>query len=285
MADQPHNPQEEPQEPIAPQEEHIQDDPGYSYEDIQKESVREIAENTEEPKKPEEKKEEPKEEKPPVEEPKLDPKQLAEDAAKSALEAQEAKRKADEEALQAQKQADPTTEYQEIVKDFEKKEGRTPTWEELAVKIEERTIEKLEARQAEKAKVEAEERVRQEKQAQTEKERLNTYVDDRLALLYQNNMLTPMKDKSNPSDQGVVERRALFAEMAKRNEERRAQGKELIYDPVDIVLSGWKRPTTNQVPGADAPVAGNQSSQTPSGSEEEYSYADIKKPWSFWKRG
>lgn len=279
--------QDEPVQPAGGQA--MPEDPGYSYDELQKESLRQIASNTDEPNKapkeeptPEEKPEEP-----PVEEPEVPledfAKQVAEETTQKVLERQ--RLEAEEAAKKEQEAAvkDPKEEYQEIVKEFQEKEGRAPTWDELAVKIEERTIEKLTARQQAEAKRIQDEQEAQQKQQTTEQQQLDSHIDDELEDLYRTNKLTRIKDPSNPSDPGVIERKSLFQAMYDVNKQRQATGKELIASPIRVAEFYWKRPV--QQPGADAPVSGNKASGQSTDQEQEYSYTDLKKPWSFFRRG
>lgn len=255
------------------------DDPGYTYKDITESTTREIAETPP----VEEKKEEPVVETPtptpPVEEPKLseeDAAKIAEEAAKKVLEEQEAAHKAQEPPPTPE---DPKTEYQNIVKDFQDKEGRVPTWDELAVKIEERTLQKLEEKQQEQVRVYQEEQARAKKAEEAEVTRVNNHIDEELADLYATNKLSPIKDPKNPSDQGVVERKALFQAMMDVNIKRREEGKDPIGSVKLIYYEHYQKPTA-QPPGADLPVMNNRGSVNPT-TEQTYTYADLKKPWTW----
>ncbi len=273
-------------EPVVPQEEQV-NDLGYKYEDLQKETVREIAANTELPKEESAKTEE----KPVIEEKEITldevGKDIAEKTATAMLAAQEARDKVAEETRvkaeeDAKKPATPQEEYQQIVNEFTTKEGRVPTWDELAVKIEERTIEKIESRQ----KAQQAEQIERAKQANVAHEedakKLNAYVDDEMQDLYTSGKLTPIKDAKNPSDQGVIERKELFRQWGEVNRQRLSEGKPEIISATRIYDYFYKKPNT-QPAGATAPIAGNKSSAVIPSKEQDYTYADLKKPWGWFK--
>lgn len=273
----------------------LPDDPGYSYEDIKKDSVRDIASNTEEPKETPKGEEKPAETPTVPEEPEVPLEDVLKKNAEETANAILAKQKADQDAAEAARIAEekanktPEQEYREIAADFEKKEGRAPTWEELAVKMEERALNKFQALQAEaKADADEQQRVQQEAQQKQVKETedneklLNTVIDDELGDLYNAGKLTRIQDANNPSDPGLVERQALFTKWAQVNTERRAKGLPDITSATRIYEFYYQKPQGQS--GANAPISGNRTSATPPGAEQEYSYADIKKPWSWWKR-
>lgn len=269
---------------IEPQENQLVDTtPEYSHEDLKKESFRDIASNTEIP-------DEPKEETP-IEEQKEEPKvefdeekykKIADEAAVRAADEVERRRVEAEKANEEPKEA--KTEYQEIVDEFTDREGRTPTWDELAVKIEERTIEKIEARQVEKTQAEIQEKETQRKTYEEEQKRIDVFVDDEMAELYKHQKLTPIREKDNPSDQGVVERKSFFKQWGDVNTQRRNEGKPEILSATRIYEYYYKKPSA-QPAGYDAPIAGNRGSTISPTQEQEYSNADLKKPWSFFRGG
>lgn len=266
--------------PIVPQEEQIID-PGYSHQDLKDQSIREIAENTELPKPVEEKpevKEEPK-----VEQLNIDEvaKKTAEETAKKVLEEQEIKAKeAEKDKVTPQ---NPDDEYVKWTEKFTKENGRTPNYAEAFQFMEERVAAKIEQRQIEQKQQQEEEQKKQEQAKLDENKRLNAYVDDELSDLYRAGKLTKILDPNNPSDQGVVERKALFAAWAEVNNERRAKNLPEIISPTRIYEFYYKKPTV-QPAGANAPIAGNKGSAVPPSSEQSYSYQDLKKPWSLLGR-
>lgn len=292
-------------EPILPQEEQIEtpavpEDPGYTYEDIQKESIRDIASNTEEPKVEEKPEEKPTET--PVEEVKVDTEQIAKEAARIALEEQEVKRQAEEqERIKTEEKPEELTaqqrlekEYLEYKTEYETKFNKSPEWFELAAYADNRKAEKalllLEEKQKanEIARQTELDKVKLEQEENTKK--INAIVDDELAMLYRKGDLTPVKDKDNPSDQGLLERKALFTRWAEINNERRAVGKPdilsasaIMYGVDEAGKPYYTRPNA-QPPGANAPIAGNKGSAVPPSTEQTYTNADLKRPWSMFRR-
>ncbi len=265
------------QTPVTPPE-----DPGYTNEDLKKESLHDIAANTEAPKEPEVKEEKPVE--PPIEDKKEetpanvpDSKVIAEEAAQAVLDKQKEAEKVEEPVV-----ADTKTEYQKIVDDFAAEKGRTPTWDELAEKIEERTIAKIDERQEAARKAQEAEQATRQAQVDAENKRINSFVDDELSDLYANGKLTPVKDPKNESDQGVVERKALFAAWKDVNDKRRAEGKPEIISATRIYEYYYKKPNA-QPRGADAPIVGNRGSSSTPQDEKSYTYDEIhRKPFSFF---
>lgn len=260
-------------------------DPGYTNEELHKQSLRDIAENKEPPKEVEEKKQE---EEIPLE--KVG-EEIAEKTAKRLLDEQEARAKAakEQEAEEAKRAAEaaktPEQEYQEIRDTFEKEKGRTPTWDELAVKIEERTLEKLERKQKEALETEQKTQKAQQEEQERVNKQINAVIDDELADLYSAGKLTKIQDPKNPNDPGVVERKALFAQWQSVNTERKAKGLPEIMSATRIYEFHFKKPTI-QPAGADAPVFGNRGSSVTPQDSQKINYArDIKgKRWSWFKR-
>lgn len=294
-------------QPVIPQDEQVidtsnQPDPGFTYEELHKEELRDIAENKELPNQETETETEKKakeleqkeKETPKEEEEEVPIEDVIKETTQKALEEQERIRKEQEEAarIEAEKNKDPKTEYQEIVDEFEKKEGRTPTWEELAIKIEERATKKFlqlqeekEQKTLEEQKQKEEEQKRIQQQTEEETKKLNEVVDDELNDLYKSGKLTKIQDPNNPSDQGVIERKSLFARWQEVNTERAAKGLPQIVSATRIAEFYWKKPSA-QPAGADAPIMGNKGSATPPSSEKSYTYEEVHgKPWSFFKRG
>lgn len=275
-------------EPVAPQDQVVEptggqqlpQDPGYSYNDL-KQPIREIA--TEEPKTPEAPKEEVKEEP----KPEIDAQKIAEDAAKSVLDQQEVARKEEERVKEEAKQEEPSEKekaYLDWEKKFSAEKGRQPSYLEALTFVEDQAIKGIEEKQLAQKKIQEEEQVRVQKEQEETDKRLNAVVDDELSDLYNAGKLTKIQDPNNPSDQGVVERKSLFAKWAEVNMERRTKGLPDIISATRIAEFYWKKPNA-QPPGADAPIAGNKGSGQPPSAEQEYSYQDIKKPWGFFRRG
>lgn len=266
-------------------------DPGYTNTDLHKESMKEIAANTELPKPPEDKTVQKDEEK----EMDLEDvgKKIAEETAKKLLDEQESRAKAHKEQEEADKKAQelakrtPKDEYNEIRDTFEKEQGRVPTWDELAVKIEERTLAKLEQRQKEAADLAT--KTQKEQQAVQEQinKQLNAHIDEELSDIYRAGKLAPIKDKNNPSDPGVMERKDFFAQWALVNQARIAAGKPEILSAARMMygVDENKKPyyskKSAEVPGANAPVFGNKGSSAPPSDHQEVNYLrDIKgKGW------
>lgn len=264
----------DPEVPIEPT------DPGYSNKDLHDESFRAIAAQ-DEPKEPIT----PEEPKDPIA-PAIDPEKIAEDAARKVLAEQEAKQQAEEQERIKADAPEPTDKekaYTDWAEKFNQEKSRPPTYLEAMEFVEQRAVESIEANQAAK---EAEAKAEQERQTSEMAEntkRLDTIIDDELLDLYKANKLTPIKDPTNPSDQGVVEKKALFTKWAEVNAERRREGKPDILSATRIYEFYYQKPNA-QPPGADAPVVGNRGAAVAPSSEQNYSYADLKRPWSFFKR-
>lgn len=268
---------QKPQENVAPEPQ----DPGYSNEDL-KAPIREIASNTDEPKP------EPKEPELPndpiIEEPKIDAEQIAENAARKVIEEQEAKRQADEqERIAEEAKTTEEDEYAKWEKQFKEDKNRLPTYPEALKFVKDQAKNELraEAEEVKKAAEAEQEKVKVE-QAENNK-RLDSIIDDELADLYKGNKLTPIKDPNNPSDQGVVEKKALFSKWAQVNAQRRAEGKPDILSATRIYEFYFEKPNA-QPPGEDAPISGNRASAIPPSEEQGYTNADLKKPWSFFRK-
>lgn len=244
--------------------------------DIQNKDTREILEE----KPPEPKEEAPVEEKPVMEEPKQPSvSEVAEEAARKVLEEQRVQE-------EAKKEPEPTEQekvYTEWQEKFTKENSRPPTYLEAMEFVEERAVEKIEARQKAK-EVEAQEVINQQQKAQEdERKRINTFVDDEMADLYAAGKLTKIVDPNNPSDQGVVERKALFEAWQEVNTKRRAEGKPEIISATRIHEFYYKKPSA-QPAGQDAPIAGAQNSGVPPVGEE-MDYREIhNKPFSWFRK-
>ena len=267
----PVNPQDAPAEATGGQPV----DPGYSNEDLKNQSIREIAEG-QEPPKPEEKPQEPTPE-PPVE---TAPIPTAEEIAKRTADEIEARAKTEEPTPEP---TDKEKIYIEWEKKFREDNTRPPTYLEAMQFVEERAVATIQERQETEAKAQEEEQTRIAKEIEETNKQVNAVVDDELNDLYNANKLTKIQDPNNPSDQGVIERKALFAKWQEVNTQRAAEGKQPILSATRIYEFYYQKPNA-QPAGADAPVAGGSGSGTPPSSEQNYSYTDLKKPWSFFRR-
>lgn len=275
--------------PVVPTGGQEPSDPGYSHEDLQNQSVRDIAAGQEPPKEPEAPATPPTE---PVVETPAPTQPTPEEIAKATADEIEARRVAEEAEA---KPAEPTEEEKQATEKyltweatFKAKEGRPPTYWEAQNFVKDAVKEDLKRELKEEAEQERQTQATQEEEAKkqraAEEERINTIVDDELQDLYNNGKMTKIQDPNNPSDQGVVERKALFQTWADVNNDRRAKGLPDIYSATRIFEFYYKKPNA-QPPGANAPVQGNRGSATPPSDEESYSNADLKKPWSFFRRG
>lgn len=284
----------DPKDRSEEQPQQNQDDPGYNYKNIQDESMREIAENEEAPQEkeaPEEKAEDKPEEQPQRPEPKEekeDPQKMADAIAEAVLEKQRQAQESQQQEHIQKEVDDPKAEYRKIAKEFQEKEGRPPTWDELTVKIEERTIKKVEERQAQREKEALEAQETQRKQESDNQVALSKYIEEEMEELYSAGNLTRIKDANNPTDQGVLERRSLFQQMANVNMKRAQQGLDLISSPIRIAtMTGWQKPQA-QPAGEDAPIAGNEQSAKKGDPQQIDYYKDVHqergKPWDFFRK-
>lgn len=270
-----------PTEPVIPQEEQVTpEDPGYSNKDLRDESIRDIAANTDEPTPPTP----PEPETPVVEpevpaEPVIDAAAIAEEAARKVLDEQEARAKEEEAA-----RTPDENEYQKWEKQLWESEKRTPSYTEALDFMSQQAEKRLEAKEQEKARVAEETRIANEQKLADDTNKINAVVDDELEDLYKGNRLTRIKDATNPTDQGVVERKSLFAKWAEVNQDRRTKGLPDILSATRIAEFYWQKPSA-QPPGEDAPISGNRGSATPPSEEQEYTYKDLKKPWAWFGRG
>lgn len=261
-------------------------DPGYTNDDLQKQSVRDIASGQEppvEPAKPEEKGGAEPVVTPPVVDEEAQ-KKIAEDAARKVLEEQETQRKAQEEEENKKKQlSEEENAYASYEKELWEKEKRQPTYREALDFMMQQAEKRWEAKQEEARKTQEEEQNRIKTQQEETNKQVNAMVDDELEDLYKAEKLTRVKDANNPSDQGVVERKALFTKWYEVNEERRSKGLPEITSATRIYEFYFQKPNA-QPPGSNAPVAGNKGAINPPSSEQNYTYQDIRRPWSFFKR-
>lgn len=147
-----------------------------------------------------------------------------------------------------------------------KEQGKTPSWQDAFDFLEQRAEKKyFEIQESEKKKAEearmAEEKATKEREEAQQKandeaiKRFNEIIDSQLNELYEDKKLTPIKDKNNPNDQGVMERKALFEAMLKVNNDRLAQGKPPIQSIKEVYAFHYTRPTAKKVSGSDAPVS------------------------------
>ena len=264
--------------PAVPQEDQI---PSYNYKDIQSESIREIATNTELPEDKLEKLEEkvvtPDEVTKPEDETPL------EDVIKAVVKETAEELKPKEEPKEPEP-TDKEKKYLDWEKKFNTDNNRPPSYLEALSFVEEQAQLGIEEKQKAAAKAQEEEQAKAKTAQEEQDKRLNAIVDDELNDLYNANKLTKITDPNNPSDQGVVERKALFAKWQEVNTQRRAEGKPEILSATRIYEFYFTKPNA-QPAGADAPISGNKGSTTTPNEEQTYTYKDIKKPWSFFRQG
>lgn len=253
----------------------VEETPDYSYDEVHKPTTAQIVKNEELPKE-EPKKEEPKVEEPKVEEPKeedveVDPKEMAKEIA--------------EEVAKNLKEATP--EKKEETKDayelfFEKtkaEKGRDPNWIEVSKFIQEQTRESIKQEQLEAQKVDDERKEIERKSTEELTKRFNETLDEELKELYTKGELTPIKDKSNPNDQGVMERNSLFQKMYDVNQERATKGQPPIMSISRIKYGYWEKPNA-QPAGSDAPISMGHGSPASDDGEQELDYTrDVNKGW------
>jgi len=262
----------------------------YSYKEVHEETPKEIAENKVVP---EEKPAEPTEEekakiatdekakadeeaakKAEEEEKAVAPEELAEDISQRLAEKLSPKEK--EEAK------DKYTEFFEKVK---AEKGREPNWIELSQFIEDQAIAANEKKQEEAKKAEDVRKEEENKATEAFTKRFNAQLDEELEELYKSGNLTAIKDPKNPSDQGIIERKALFQAMLDTNAKRATEGKDAILSIARIFYGGYYTKPNAQPAGSEAPVS--MGTGTPSGGEgeQEIDYnKDVKKPWAFFKQ-
>ena len=241
-------------------------------------------------------------EEPKVEEPKIEEKvevvetpiPTAEEIAQKTADELEARQAAEEaETKEAQVKEDEDS-YKKWEDELWETEKRTPTYREAldfmqkqainSPEMIEKLVEAVRGREEEALKAKQEEETKKAEELKKTDEELGKIVDDELNDLYNAGMLTKIQDPNNPSDQGVVEKRDLFKTWLEVNNDRRAKGLPDINSATRIAQFYWKKPNA-QPAGADAPVMGSRSSAVPPSTEKEYSYDDLRKPWSFFKRG
>jgi hypothetical protein len=243
----------------------------YSYDELHKEEVKDIASNTEVPeeKSPEKPVEEKKSEVPEKPEEVIDTSKLAEEVADKVVE----KTKPPEE-----KPIEKTEEekYKEWANDFKTKEGKDPTWTDVATHLKEDAIKAIDDREAEKVRVAEETKKVAEENDKKLTDNFNKIVDEDLDDLYKSNKLTPIKDKANPSDQGILERKALFNTMLEVNTERAKEGKRPIYSIKEIYYEHYTKPNA-QPAGENAPISVGKGAPSSGEEEQELDYnKDVK---------
>lgn len=250
----------------------------YSYKDIHDEKIEDIPNMTPEP---------PKEEPTVVEEPEIPLEDVVKQTAQEVIDQNKpsveeiAKATADELVERAKVQEPQDDAYTAWAKQFEQDNDRTPNWAEAAEFIKDRAKAEIKAEDEALKAEEAKKQEEAQKVAEEETKRINAYVDDELSELYNAGKLTKIEDPNNPSDQGVIERKALFSKWAEVNAQRKSEGKPEILSPTRIFDFYYTKPNA-QPAGADAPISGNKGSAVPPSQENSYSYKDIHK--ASWDR-
>ena len=280
-------PEEKPVEtPVEPPVE--EKEPEYAYKDVHEKPVEEIAKNKEVPEVIPEPTEEEKAKIAAEEKAKAD-----EEAAKKAEE--EEKAVAPEELAEdiSQRIAEKLSpKEEEVAKDkytefFEKvkaDKGRDPNWIELSQFLEEQAVLRVEQKQEEAKKEQEKQKEEETKATEAFTKRFNSQVDEELEELYKSRNLTPIKDSKNPSDQGVIERKALFQAMLDTNQKRAAEGKDAILSIARIFYGGYYTKPNAQPAGSEAPVSMGSGTPSSGENEQELDYnKDVKKPWSFFQ--
>jgi len=283
-------PEEKPVE--TPVEAPVEEKPAeFTYDELHKEPIKVIAENKVVP---EEKPAEPTEE----EKAKIaaDKKAKAdEEAAKKAEEEEKAvapEELAEDisqriaEKLSPKEKEEVKDKYTEFFEKIKAEKGREPNWIELSQFIEDQAIAANEKKQEEAKKAADVQKEEENKATEAFTKRFNAQVDEELEELYKSGNLTPIKDPKNPSDQGVIERKALFQAMLDTNAKRATEGKDAILSVARIFYGGYYTKPNAQPAGEGAPIS--MGTGTPSGGEgeQEIDYVkDVKKPWAFFKRG
>ncbi|MBZ5529738.1 MAG: hypothetical protein LAN71_17815 [Acidobacteriia bacterium] len=245
----------------------------YSNEELHRESMNEIAKNEELPKE-EPKVEEKPEETPKVEEKKIEPEELVEQIATKV-----------KEKLTPEEKKVAKNKYEEFFEKTVAEKGREPNWAEVSQFLEDQAVARMEEKQ--KEAWEAQEKIKTEENIAREAmtKRFDAQVDEEIEEIYKSGNLTAVKDSNNPSDQGVLERKALFQAMLDENIKRNAQGKEPILSVARIFYGGYYTKPNAQPAGVEAPISMGTGTPSGGGEEQEINYMkDIKKPWSFFKQ-
>ena len=271
------NPEEvKPVTPVV--ETPVVETPEFKNEDLKK-PFEEIASNKELP--VEEKKEEKPEEKPEEKEEEIviDPNKIAEDVAAKVTENLKP-------AEVEEKKEEVKDAYQEFFDKVKAEKGREPNWAEVSKFIQEQTLASIKEERVQEQKAEDERKATETKATEELTKRFNATLDEEIQELYDKGELTPIKDKNNPNDQGVIERKSLFQKMLDVNIERAnfrseeyPNGKPPIMSIMRIKLGYWTKPEA-QPAGEEAPISMGKGSPAGEGEESELDYSkDVHKPW------
>ena len=281
------NPNPQDDKPIEPVETPVET-PEFTNDEIKKESFEEIAKNTEvsevtpEPTEEEKAKIEADEKakadaeaakKAEEEETPIVPEELAEDVAKRLAE-----------KLSPKEETVAKDKYTEFFEKTKEEKGREPNWIEVSQFLEDQAVERIKTEQ--KATIEAEAKQKEEENKATEAftKRFNDQIDEELDELYKSGKLTAIKDKDNPSDQGVMERKALFQAMLDTNTKRTAEGKDTILSIARIFYGGYYTKPSARPAGEDAPISMGKGAPSGEGEDEVNYLKDVKRPWAFFKK-
>jgi hypothetical protein len=246
----------------------LEETPDYSYDELHKEEVKDIASNTELPKEPEKPAEVKPEEKKPEEEV-IDTAKLAEEVADKVVE--KTKPPVEETPVKTEEE-----KYKEWAAEFKDKQNKEPSWTDVAAHLKEEAIKAIDDREAQKVKVAEEAKKVADENDKKLTDNFNKIVDEDLDDLYKSNRLTPIKDKTNPSDQGVVERKALFQKMLEVNQARHDEGKRPIYSIKEIYYEHYTKPSA-QPAGENAPISVGKGAPSSGEEEQEIDYnKDVK---------
>jgi hypothetical protein len=278
---------------VPPDNKPEEKEPTYSYKDVHETPPKEIAANQEIPEeKPPETDEQKAEreakekadaeakakEEAKKEEVEIAPEQMAEEIAAKAAE-----KLAEKQAKKKEKTA--KDKYTEFFEKTKKEKGREPTYIEYGKFLEEEAVKTIEAKQE---KVEKDKQAEIEGQKKIDEEmakRMNAQIDEELDELYKSGSLTPIKDPKNPSDQGIIERKALFQAMLDTNQQRATEGKPPILSVQRIFYGGYYTKPSAQPAGENAPVSMGQGTPANQGEEQEVDYVkDVHKPWNVFKK-
>lgn len=170
-----------------------------------------------------------------------------------------------------EKQEVALNEWQKKIKDIQEKEGRNPTYTEALEFVKEQAKAEM---KAEQTKIEEEQKRRADEQTKLQEQatkQINDKLDEELNELYASNKLPKIKDANDPTDKGVIARRALFQTMMDVNQKRLEEGKPMI-DSVHRIFNNYYKPP-KQPAGADAPVSGGTRVSGPA--EEDIKYTEI----------
>jgi hypothetical protein len=172
-------------------------------------------------------------------------------------------------------------EYQEFFNKFKADNGKEPQWKDVSKFIQEQTLQALKQEKLEEQKAQEAQKEQEMKVTKELSDRFNATLDEELDEMYSKGELTPIKDKSNPNDQGVIERQSLFAKMLEVNKQREAEGKPIIMSISRIKYGYWTKPNA-QPAGEDAPISMGKGSASVGEESQEINYVkDIQgKRWS-----